>query len=159
MERALLALAAGLLAGLLVTLFFPHVHAFALAEGVFVLAFVRTQADRTFGTVVFAFGIAFVLAGAVTAALWSAGILTFRSGSPTLSAVLLLQAAGRIRPTGSVAVGYALIIAGGASYVRGVLAGQPKPTPKWRQSTFTVESETPDHVIHLERGAESTRQR
>ena len=113
-----------------------------LAEAAIFLIWVGVHPSRRAGSMFAAFGLIFVIVG-VTCSLLS-------PPSHFLLAALLLDPSISIFFIGDIAIGYAFLLCGSVSYTWGVLVGEPPAQVRWRKERFTIESETPDHVIHVD---------
>jgi len=142
---------AGILAGLLAARLLPF-DPVAVGIAAFIVAFLGLRLGRYGGALVAAFGLAFVTTGVLFAILapWIPWHFCCRRITPR---TFLLLDPPTSRLAGIMAAGYAALLAGGVSYVRGVIANEPVLEPRWPTMRFTVESETPDHVAHVRESA------
>lgn len=115
-----------------------------LSEGIFFTALIRFDHDRQIAVVLLVLGAVYALAGISVAMLWSR--------HPSLMQAIFLDPSISMIVRGHIIAGCAFLICGTGSYLWATFKGIRSPSfPRWQKTPFSVESDTPDHVIHIDR--------
>ncbi|MBO9664590.1 hypothetical protein [Dokdonella sp.] len=143
MSRVLLAsLVAAAVFAIAQLLEFGNDFPWLLAESAFLLTFIRFHRDREVALGLLVIGLY----------LFGSGIRAGFLAPHSLAAVMSLDPSTPLKWRSATTAGYAFLLCSAGSYAWSVLGGAPMTAaPRWRRTPLSVESEAPDHVIHVDR--------
>ena len=115
---------------------------FVLGGGAFIVALVRFHPNWGMGVVLLLVGLPSAISGFLCSLFWP---------SHSIAEILLLDSSISVYFTGSLATGYGFFVCGAISIIWGLLVGEGFPIVKHARNgaPFTVESESPDHVLQI----------